>query len=73
MHLKLHQKEQFKNQQKKVAIQLDKTADKITRALKNSSKNNSKAKQEEIFQTKIYICRTKKKKMIHDIRLKEGN
>ena len=42
MHLKLHQNERFKKQQKEQVILIrNKVADKITSVLKTSPKNNS--------------------------------
>ena len=53
MHLKLHQKEQFRTQQKQLVTLIgNKIADKITRVSKTSPKNNLKANEEETLREK---------------------
>ena len=75
MHLKLHQNERFKKQQKEQVILIrNKVADKITSVSKTSPKNNSErnTQEEEILREK-YISPELRRKIIGDLRLKEGN
>ena len=75
MHLKLHQNERFKKQQKEQAILIgNKVTDKITRVSKTSPKNNSErnTQEEEILREKC-ISPELRQKIIGDLRLKEEN
>ena len=67
MHLKLHQKERRKKQQKQLVLWL-----KIKLLIKSQepSKNNSEKNEEEILREK-YILPELKQKIIDDLRLKE--
>ena len=67
MHLKLHQKERRKKQQKQLVLWL-----KIKLLIKSQepSKNNSEKNEEEILREK-YILPELKQKIIDDLRLNE--
>ena len=67
MHLKLHQKERCKKQQKQVVIWLK---IKLLKKSQEPSKNNSEKNEEEILREK-YILPELKQKIIDDLRLKE--
>ena len=69
MHLKLIQKDQFKKQQKQLAILLE---IKIVKISKTAPKTNSRINEEEILRER-YISPELTHKTIDDLRLKEEN
>ena len=72
MHLKLLQKEQFKTAEATDNLIGNKIADRITKVLKTSPKNNSETNEEEILWER-FIPWEVRHKTIDDLRLKKEN